>query len=139
MTINYNIDNLLIEYHNNTEYRNVLRSLFNMEHNHQNIISQYESIDTETLDELSYDEESILKEIGALYETTENNELFKELYDLTAAKMFSQDRTIGHCILFSYDYLYLFHACLCVFLNSPLDFTKSCKYYIQLKMELEKR
>ncbi len=139
MTINYNTDNLLIEYHNNTEYRNVLRSLFNMKHNHNHIISQYESIDTETLDELSYDEESILKEIGVLYETTENNELFQELYDLTAAKMFSQDRTIGHCILFSYDYLYLFHACLCVFLKFPLDFTKSCKYYIQLKMELEKR
>ena len=139
MTIKYNTDNLLIEYHNNTEYRTVLRSLFNMKSNHNNIKSQYETIDTETLDELSYDEDAILKEIDSIYETTENNELFQELYDLAAAKMFSLDRTIGNCILFSYDYLYLFHACLCMFLNNPLEFTKSCKYYIQLKMKLEKR
>ena len=49
MTIKYNTDNLLIEYHNNTEYRTVLRSLFNMKSNHNNIKSQYETIDTETL------------------------------------------------------------------------------------------
>ena len=139
MTPNYNTNNVLIEYRNNTEYRNILRTVFNMKVNPSNIAIQYETIDDETLDELSYDQDKIMEEMKIIYEITENNILFQELYDISAAKMVSLDRTIGICILFSYDYFYLFHACLCVFLNSPLEFTKLCKYYIQLKMELEKR
>jgi hypothetical protein len=139
MIPNYNTNNLLIEYHNNAEYRNVLRRVFNMEVDSINIAYQYETIDHETLDELTYDEDKVMEEMKNIYEITENNILFQELYDLSAAKMISLDRTIGICILFSYDYFYLFHACLCVFLKSPLDFTELCKYYIQLKMELEKR
>jgi len=139
MISNYNTNNLLIEYRNNSEYRDILRTVFNMKVDPTDIAIQYETIDDETLDELTYDENIIMREIKIIYKNTENNVLFQELYDLSAAKVISIDRTIGICILFSYDYFYLFHACLCVFLKSPLDFTNLCKYYIQLKMELEKR
>ena len=140
MSINYNTDNLIIEYHNNIEYRNILRSLFNMKSiPTHNISSTYPPHDEEYLYDLSVDDDKLITEAYAIYEITKNNIIFQELYDLAAAKMFSLDRTIGNCVLFSYDYLYLFHACLCVFLNNEVNFTKSCKYYIQLKIELEKR
>jgi hypothetical protein len=47
-----------------------------------------------------------------LYEETKDDPLFRNLYDLAAARMFSVDRKIGQSVLFSYDYLYLFHSLL---------------------------
>ena len=139
MSISYKTNNLLIDYHNNSEYRNILRTVFNMKPNPNTIAIEHEPTDEETEDDFYYNETIIMSEMQLIYEHTEHNVLFQELYDLSAAKMFSVDRTIGVCILFSYDYFYLFHACLCVFLLHPLEFTNLCKYYIQLKMELEKR
>jgi hypothetical protein len=96
-------------------------------------------LDEETLDELLYDSDKISDTLRELYELTKENLLFQNLYTLAAAKMISTDLTIGQIILFSYDYLYLFHPCMCVFLVSPEEFNESCTYYLQLKDKLEKR
>ena len=91
------------------------------------------------LDDFNY--EKMIIEIEKIYNLLVKYDVTEllECSKILAARYMTQDPVIGLIFLFSYDYLYLFHACLCVFLNSPLDFTKSCKYYIQLKMELEKR
>ena len=91
------------------------------------------------LDELDFEDSDISKKMDKLFDMTKNNELFKTLYELAAAKIISTDQKLGQCILFSYDYLYLYHPCLCVFLCSPEEFTESCPYYMDLKKLLEQR
>ena len=133
---NYNVSKLFLEYKTNQEYRKNIREIFNMKPTPENTDSDF---DDETNDELDYESKKIEKTMNTLFEQTKNNVLFQILYDLAAAKMISLDRSIGQSILFSYDYLYLFHACLCVFIVSPLEFNENCEYYIQLKEKLEKR
>ena len=136
MSMQYNVSKLLIEYKNTTEYRQILRELFNM----KDLDKQYNyEIDDETKDEENYDSDRIIKTLDELFELTKDNTLFQTLYDLAAAKMFSLERSIGQSILFSYDYLHLFHACLCVFIVSSDDFHADCEYYILLKKNLETR
>lgn len=134
--MNYNVSKLFLEYKNNQEYRQTIREIFNM----KNIVEQTDSdFDDETNDELDYESQKIDKTMDYLFNQTKDNVMFQSLYDLAAAKMISLDRTIGQSILFSYDYLYLFHACLCVFIVSPTEFNEQNEYYIQLKEKLEKR
>jgi hypothetical protein len=135
----YDFSNLLIEYKDNREYRKILRKLFKMDCS--NIAENLENyvIDEESYDEFMFEPECITKTMDVIYEKTKNLILFQVLYDLAAAKMFSIDPSVGLCILFSYDYLYLFHACLCIFYFQNEDFNENCPYYIQLKEKLEKR
>jgi hypothetical protein len=96
-------------------------------------------IDEESYDECMFEPESMSQTMDDVYAKTKHLATFQTLYELAAAKMFSTDPSIGLCILFSYDYLYLFHACLCVFFLQPEDFHEKCAYYLQLKERLEKR
>ena len=80
-------------------------------------------------DTLYFDEELIMKNMDILFIRTKENPLFQNLYDLAAAKMFSTDRTVGQCILFSYDYLADFYECLYIFISSPEEFTENCLVY----------
>ena len=129
----YNVSNPFIEYKDTREYRETLRQIFYMKHIEE---TEY---DEESNDELNYDFEKINNTMENLFQQTKENPLFQTLYDLAAAKMISLDRTIGQSILFSYDFFYLFHACLCVYLTSPEKFTQDCEYYKNLKEKLEKR
>jgi hypothetical protein len=139
----YDTSSHLIEYNSNIEYRKILRNLFRMDTEEilKDLESKYNTkvLDEETMDELLYDSDKISDTLRQLYELTKENLLFQNLYTLAAAKMISTDLSIGQIILFSYDYLYLFHPCMCVFLVSPEEFNESCTYYLQLKDKLEKR
>ena len=126
---------LVIQYSNDREYRASLREIFSM----KRVIRLDPDLDEISRDEQDYDIDAASQKMDFIFERTSGHPRFQELYDIAASKMISMDRNIGLSVLFSYDYLYLFHACLCVFLKFPLDFTKSCKYYIQLKMELTQR
>lgn len=139
--MDYNISQLLIEYHNDKEYRETLRRIFKMKHiKNKNIDNdEDDEMDEITADEQDYDFKKIDKTMDQLYDQTKENPLFQTLYDLAAAKMISLDRTIGQCVLFSYDYFYLFHACLCVFIVCSNEFTEECEYYKLLKTKLETR
>jgi len=120
-----------VYYTNNTEYRQCLRELFNMKCS-QN--PDLEGIDEETKDELFYDEDTMSLIMDEIYNATKNNELFNELYDLAAARMFSTDRTIGQAVLLSYDYLCFFHNCLASFIKSEFD--NKNEFYLLLKNKL---
>ena len=140
-TIHYDISQPFIEYHNNLEYRQWIRTVFrtDKEKIKQEIESVYDnvsSLEEETLDELCIDMDAMEETMSKLFILTESHELFQKLYDAAAAKMISTDRTIGQCVLFSYDYFYLFHACMCVFLTNPSQFTIMCPYYVDLKKKL---
>jgi hypothetical protein len=96
--------------------------------------SSLEGLDEETQDELLYDEKTMSIIMDEIYDATKNNDLFNELYDLAAARMFSTDRTIGQAVLLSYDYLCFFHNCLASFLKDEFD--NKNEYYLLLKIKL---
>lgn len=130
MTIQYRFDEE-IHYTNNFTYRNIIRQLFTM------ICPpnpDLDHMDEESRDELIYDEDTMSNSLSQLYQYTKDNELFQELYDLAAARMFSTDREIGQCVLFSYDYLIFFHYCLASFHRG--EFNKDNEYYLLLIQKL---
>ena len=126
----YNIDVIAV-YTDNKSYRSTLRQLFFMD------VSMCpatvdESMDEESRDELMYDDATVFKVMGNIYDLTRDNLLFQKLYDLGAEKMISTDREIGQAVLFSYDYLPLFHKCLAGFLRNPDDFDENNEFYVAL-------
>jgi len=128
-----------IQYSNNAEYREVLRTLFQMskqpmdektkdEETKDNETKDDESIDNETKDELDYDETASSKFLNSVYEKTKNKKEFQKLFDLAAACMFSTDREIGLAVLFSYDYLALFYQVLELNTIDPSNISDSAPY-----------
>ena len=85
-------------YTNDEEYQRDIQILFRM--------------DTTSGDFSEYEEEPVNLALNYLYEKTKEIAILQELYDLGAAKMMSEDREIGMTILFSYDYMLVFHALL---------------------------
>jgi hypothetical protein len=89
-------------------------------------------IDIVTNDENNYDQYAATRVIDYIYDKTQHNIFFQQLYDVAASKMLSTDRGIGLAVLFSYDYLYLFHKCIVLFYSHPNDFIDSNEHYIRM-------
>lgn len=117
-----------IFYENNKQYRQCLRDLFFMKTNVDNDLD----IDEETLDENDYDVDASEKAMDYVYEKTKNNDLFKILYECAAHKMFTTNHDIGLAVLFSYDYLKLFHLCLQQYIIYPNTFNEDSECYINM-------
>ena len=137
--MNYNTNNIYIEYKTNKEYRECIRKVF-----YQNCTTQEEELkkydlDDESYDEMLYDNETMLNILDTIYLNTKSNHMFQKLYDLAAAKMMSINREIGLSVLYSYDYFYLMHICLCIYLDYPELFNESLPYYIELINILQKK
>lgn len=126
----YNIDAVAV-YTDNKSYRSTLRRLFFMDVS-MCAAMDHESMDDESRDELMYDNDAVITVMGNLFELTRDNVLFQNLYDLAAEKMISTNREIGQAVLFSYDYLPLFHKCLAGFLRNPDGFNDSNEFYVAL-------
>jgi hypothetical protein len=72
----------------------------------------HSDIDPISRDELEYDEKSADIAMQYVMNHTQNEALFAPIYEQAASFMFSTDANIGLAVLFSYDYLLLFHNCL---------------------------
>jgi len=140
----YNISERNVHYSNDLEYRSWIRKLFCMippekeEDDIENQNAEYddEDIDPISRDEQDYNEFATEASLNYIYKQTESHPLFQKLYDLAAAAMFSLDRSIGLAVLFSYDYMALFHQCLCCFFESPGEFSETNTYYVYLYKKL---
>lgn len=137
--MNYNT-NFTVDYNNDNQYRKCLRIVFNMDLTTSSNYIKYlekmndETFDEETEDEMLFDNDSVVKGLSFIYDKTKDNCNFRELYELAAAKMISQDLNIGMTICFSYDYFFLFHKYLVIFLlEQRIDMVK----YYELKILLE--
>ena len=128
----YNLELRLNQYTNDKEYRETLRQLFSM----QKVVAHCEEIDDITNDENDYDTDSASKAMDFIYEATKTNNVFQILYDSAAGKMLSQDREIGLAVLYSYDYMLLFHNCFVEYYNNPSDFDDKKDSFIQLSKKL---
>jgi hypothetical protein len=117
-----------IQYENDLQYRKCLRSLFCMI-SHESLDKDLDEV---TMDENNYDEEKSKKAMDYVYSRTTNHPLFNHLYEKAAALMFSVDKSIGLCVLFSYDYLQCFHNCLKCFFQEPEQFNEKSHPYQDL-------
>lgn len=117
----------VVNYTNSQEYRQCCRDLFEMnsetyEKNIHNIENHNkEELDQESRDELAYDEGAISKMMDFVFECTKGLKEFDDLYKMAARRMLSEDPDIGLAILFSYDYMQLFHLCLIEFFSDKLN------------------
>ena len=116
-----------INYTNTAQYRQCIRALFEMDQTnyerHIEFIENHnqETMDDETRDEMSYDDDAAVRTMDYVYNCTKDVREFKELYGKAALRMFSEDPNIGVAILFSYDYLQLFHSCLVKFYKDEFN------------------
>ena len=115
-SMNY-ITTYKVNYENDQEYRKCLREVFNMDlFVSKEIIRQLEKVKDETIDEMLFDYDKTEAAMNFIFEKTKDHSEFQELYLLAAAKMISLNTSIGMSICFSYDYFYLFHKYLVIFL-----------------------
>lgn len=128
----YNLELRLNQYTNDKEYRETLRQLFSM----QKVVAHCEEIDDITNDENDYDTDSASKAMDFIYEATKTNNVFQILYDSAAGKMLSQDREIGLAVLYSYDYMLLFHNCFVEYYKNPSEYDEKKDSFIQLSKKL---
>ena len=125
-------------YTNNTEYRQCLRQVFQMNSkNYPETIEQIPDLDDETRDEMSYDETAASATMDYILATTKDNPLFQTLYDLAAGRMFSTDRDIGLTVLLSYDLLKLFYPCFIDFVQNRSSFNESSQSYCAVHKALQ--
>lgn len=130
--ITYNTFEKNIQYSNDFEYRAWIRKLFCMT-SPENI---QDDIDDISRDEIDYDDSSASLFLDHIYESTSKNDLFQKLYKCAAALMLSEDKSIGLCVLFSYDYFSFFHNCLCCFFENPDEFTENHPSYIRMREKI---
>lgn len=135
-----------IEYTSNHEFRAAFRRHMGMDESklRANLITEFgesavNEMDEETLDELLLDHDRMSAVMNDVLAKTKKNIQFILLYKLGAAKWISEDIGIGQCILFTYDYYYLYHSCLYVYLNHPEQWGEKCPYFIQLRDKLQER
>lgn len=121
-----------IYYSNDFEYRAWMRRLFCMVSPKD--IDQ--DIDEVSRDEMDYDDVSTSLLLDHIYESTSHNSLFQQLYECAAALMLSEDKSIGLCVLFSYNYFQYFHKCLCCFFETPDEFTENHPVYLQMREKI---
>lgn len=72
------------------------------------------------LDIKEYNETKINKAIHDLYKIIQINKEFKEIIHLFACHFRNIDEVFGLMILFSYDYMYLTHICICEFIETGI-------------------
>jgi len=65
-----------------------------------------------------YDETKIDEALNELYEKIKECKELKECMLKLASNIMSLDEEIGLLLLFSYDYMYLSHICICEFLET---------------------
>jgi hypothetical protein len=134
--INFNV--ITPSYRNNEEYRKALQELCFLRYPDTFPEGDYpEGTDPECCHEMTYDLENMTYALDFIWHNTRKHPLFIDLYKLTAKEMLTEDLEVGLAILFSYDYLALFHQCLSSFYNNPYGFDESNAAFVALKKKIE--
>lgn len=118
-----------VMYNDTNGYRNEIRRVFCM--NSANYPTVDNSIDSESKDELEYDESAMSSALDRIYANTKDHSLFKEVYEKAAGCMLSTDPEIGLAVMCSYDYLDVFIPCYREYMLTGVFDTTSI-YYVNL-------
>jgi len=127
-------------YNDNFQYRICVRDVFSMDvtRTPPKWDEMDADLDAETMDELLYEETAMSQGLDYIYNRTNGNIAFKQLYLDAAAVMLSQSMDIGLTVLFSYDYFSLFHACLCDFFKDPDGFSTDTPTFIVINNKFKR-
>jgi hypothetical protein len=123
----YNI-HYSVDYNNNDEYRIQIQKVFNMDIDNLN----------KNDDEVLYDDVAIRAGLEFIFSKTKDNPHFITLYEKAGALLMTDNSEMGLAVLFSYDFLSLFHKLLYVFFfepNTPID---SDSNYIELLNKIKR-
>ena len=116
---------ILVNYKDNSEYRQCLRDVFEMNPTLPPIDAD-EVLDDETRDELMYESDAISRGLDEIYAITQNEVAFGRLYEIAAGQMLSQDPGIGLAVLCSYDYFAQFYTCVQDYVMARSSFNANC-------------
>lgn len=83
---------------------------------------------------LHYDEDVINKETKRLYKLLIENREFKDCMEKVANNCMSEDLYMGFMFLFSYEYFFLTHLCVCEYLK-----TKETVFLEKLKKHIDSK
>lgn len=105
------VKDIHVQYETNEEYQQCILSL----------VSLQPYWPTQNEDQF----DAITEFIDFIYKQTHEIPEFQLIYEKASATMFSTNLQIGLVILFSFDYLKLFHSVLCAFINNDTEETKN--------------
>ena len=120
-----------ITYHSNSEYRAIIRQIFQFQPEKRSyyagleqsdIVSDIE-MDAESKDEMELDMDSFEKGMEFIFLTTHSHPLFQKLYEYAAGRLFSTDPRIGQAVICSYDTFSWYFTCIWHYLqdkNHPI-------------------
>jgi hypothetical protein len=133
-----------LSYTNDTEYRNSIRYVFQMDTTQ---ICPYADLTAEEIDmsqvddvskdEMQYDMKSMDIRLSELFELTKEIPLFQDLYTRAAARMFSEDRLIGQVVLCAYDNFALYYSVIWFFLHGGVRSVEMSNEYQRLSAQLK--
>ena len=133
-----------LSYTNDTEYRNSIRNVFQMDTTQ---ICPYADLTAEEIDmsqvddvskdEMQYDMKSMDIRLSELFELTKEIPLFQDLYTRAAARMFSDDRLIGQVVLCAYDNFALYYSVIWFFLHGGVRSVEMSNEYQRLSAQLK--
>jgi hypothetical protein len=103
----YKLDNSLSEFKNLNKLDNYEEEILSDALYRKDILNLF-NIET-------FDETIISNEINKLYEELKKNEELTKCMKKIAGNFMSADEILGLMMLFSYDFLYLLHPCICDF------------------------
>jgi hypothetical protein len=106
---------MTVSYTDDTEYRQCIRKVFCL----TNTPETKDDIDVDEIEDFHTD--AIERFLDNIYQSTHHIDVFQELYRNAAAIMMSEDMSLGLTVLFSYDYLQLFHNVLSRFYDESSD------------------
>lgn len=96
--------------------------------------SLYQANFLESFNLNEFNEEIVNDELNRLYNLLLNDDRFKECMKILANSCMSEDLYVGLMILFSYDYFFLTHTCICEYLqNNNMPSLKKLEEYIKKK------
>ena len=67
-----------------------------------------------------YNDEKMAFELDELYNKLKTSPFFREIMKKSAAELMSEDEHFGIALMYSYEYMYLTHKCVCEFLTNNL-------------------
>ena len=133
-----------LSYTNDTEYRNSIRNVFQMDTTqicpYADLTAEeidMSQIDDVSKDEMQYDMKSMDIRLSELFELTKEIPLFQDLYTRAAARMFSEDRLIGQVVLCAYDNFALYYSVIWFFLHGGVRSVEISNEYQRLSAQLK--
>lgn len=124
-------------YSDDSEYREKLRMFLRFDKDekftYNGKITKFSDLDEITQDELLFDSKNTTKHMDILYEITNKEHVFREIYIHAAARMFSEDPKIGQAVVCSYDTFRWYYASVWYFLNGGISGLCVCPEIKKLK------